>query len=254
MLVINLSDIRISVKYTFKTLVVFSSIVVSRHSSAQNITTQSLVWFNYTIHKNFSKNYFLVTEFSERIFSNPIKQHQFLIRTHFHRNINSFMDFAPGFTYFLQSPHDPDSKSKLVVPEIRPHLEINAKHHATNMNLHIRYRAEYRMFKKVENDKIVEGFNTNFRFRIMTGLDYVIYRLKNDKNLKIKLQDEIHFNAGKSIVYNVFDQNRIYMGLGLDLSKTTSFEAGYLNWYQQRPSGIDFYNRHIVRFQVTQKW
>ena len=48
------------------------------------------------------------------------------------------------------------------------------------------------------------------------------------------------FNFGKNIVKNVFDQNRIYIGLNYPMNKNLAFEAGYLNWFQQRPLGTDF--------------
>jgi hypothetical protein len=53
-------------------------------------------------------------------------------------------------------------------------------------------------------------------------------------------------------VKNVFDQNRIYAALSIDLLPSLTFDAGYMNWFQQRPSG-SFFNRHIIRFTVFQK-
>lgn len=76
------------------------------------------------------------------------------------------------------------------------------------------------------------------------------YRLAefNNQSLKLKVYDELLVNAGKSIVYNRFDHNRIYAGLSYAVLKGIEVEAGYLNWYQQRPAGDQFYNRHILNF------
>ena len=80
-----------------------------------------------------------------------------------------------------------------------------------------------------------------------------ILKVINDldaEKLILKIKDEVMFNFGKNIVKNVFDQNRIYIGLNYPMNKNLAFEAGYLNWFQQRPSGTDFYNRDIIRFSV----
>jgi hypothetical protein len=57
-------------------------------------------------------------------------------------------------------------------------------------------------------------------------------------------------NAGPTIVYNHFDQNRIYVGIEQVLSKKFSMELGYLNWYQQTASGDRFFSRDIIRLTL----
>jgi long-subunit fatty acid transport protein len=73
----------------------------------------------------------------------------------------------------------------------------------------------------------------------------------NDK-WDAKLLEEVHFNAGKNIVNNTFDQNRLSFGLNHNISKTFSFETGYLFWFQQQATGTDFYSRNIVYFSLKQ--
>jgi hypothetical protein len=60
-------------------------------------------------------------------------------------------------------------------------------------------------------------------------------------------------NVGKAIVYNQFDQNRIYVGIEQGLGKGISAEIGYLYWYQQRASGNQFFERDIIRFTLNHK-
>ena len=61
------------------------------------------------------------------------------------------------------------------------------------------------------------------------------------------------FNAGKQIIYNQFDQNRIYAGLEQGLIKNISAEIGYIYWYQQRATGNQFFDRNIIRFTLLHK-
>ena len=71
--------------------------------------------------------------------------------------------------------------------------------------------------------------------------------------LIVKIKDEVTLNAGRKIVKNVFDQNRVYLALNYQFNKALAMEIGYMNWYQQRSSGVDFYSRDIFRFSLFHK-
>jgi len=49
---------------------------------------------------------------------------------------------------------------------------------------------------------------------------------------------------------NTFDQNRIYLAVNYKLNTSFAFELGYMNWFQQQKSGVDFYNRDILRLSI----
>ena len=76
---------------------------------------------------------------------------------------------------------------------------------------------------------------------------------KNSRYLKTIVYEEILLNAGKSIVKNTFDQNRVYAALQYGINPKIAIELGYLNSFQQRSSGIDFYNRDIIRLSIFHK-
>lgn len=58
-------------------------------------------------------------------------------------------------------------------------------------------------------------------------------------------------NAGKTIVYNQFDQNRLTTNVEVGLGKTLSAELGYIRFHQQRKSGHEFFNRDTLRFTTN---
>jgi hypothetical protein len=222
-------------------------------AAKKNVIHQKLVWLNYFNTIQFNEKHFLVTEFQERRFSEELTQHQRIIRSHFHFKLNNNWEIAPGFAYFLQFPHDPESTSELIVPELRPFVQINNKNKLSEQfSIHHQYKVEWRFFKNNNGLELTEGYNNNLRFRYRLGVDVLLTEFNNHP-FKLKIFDEIHINAGKNIVYNHFDQNRIYAGLNYEWNTNLSTEIGYLNWHQQTANGTDFFNRNILRFSVFHK-
>jgi len=246
-------------KFRNKIVLVFAfSILTFLKGLAQeskSITNQSLVWYGYFNTLQFSDKLFLTTEFQERHFVSPYAQSQFVSRTHLHFQLAAGWDVAAGMCLFLQGTNDPN-KSSITVPELRPHIEFNYKQKLNKVTFEHRYKIESRFFHNTNADKsdLEDGYTFgNFRFRYRLQATIPIMSYSNGRKIKIKISDEIHINAGHSIVLNTFDQNRVYLGLNADITKGLSFEFGYLNWFQKRISGTDYYNRHILRFTISHR-
>lgn len=219
----------------------------------KTVTNQNLVWYSYFLTLRFNENCYIQTELQERHFIDPVVQHQFLSRSHVHKTPgNSGWEASAGICIFLQNPNDPYATVKLTVPELRPHVEFAYKQKLKYLIIDHRYRAEARFFHNTSTTKaeLEDGFYFgNFRFRYRLQAVVPVWKIDEKRGLKIKVSDEIHLNSGKKIVKNVFEQNRFYAGLSIDALPNLTFDVGYLNWFQQRPSG-DFYNRNILRFTI----
>lgn len=217
----------------------------------KNVENQQLLWYGYYNKLQINQNWILNSEVQERHFYQPLVQHQLVFRTNLDRRILDDINVSLGFVVFLQSPNDPESESTLMVPELRTDFGFNAKKKYKYFNVNQRFKVEARFFHQTENNELVGGYQfSNFRMRYQLGLDIPLIKKQDAEKLILKIKDEVMFNFGKNIVKNVFDQNRIYIGLNYPMNKNLAFEAGYLNWFQQRSSGTDFYNRDIIRFSV----
>lgn len=217
----------------------------------KNVENQQLLWYGYYNKLQINQNWVLNSEVQERHFYQPLVQHQLVFRTNLDRRILDDINVSLGFVVFLQSPNDPESESTLMVPELRTDFGFNARKKYKYFNVNQRFKVEARFFHQTENNELVGGYQfSNFRIRYQLGLDIPLIKKQDAEKLILKIKDEVMFNFGKNIVKNVFDQNRIYIGLNYPMNKNLAFDAGYLNWFQQRPSGTDFYNRDIIRFSV----
>ncbi|WP_395060574.1 DUF2490 domain-containing protein [Flavobacterium sp.] len=217
----------------------------------KKVENQQLIWYGYYNNLKFNENWNLYSEIQERQFYNPTAQHQLVFRSNLERKLISDWNASVGMTLFLQNPNTPNSESNLTVPELRPDIGFSNKQKLGFLTINHRYKAEARFFHDVENDRLVGGYRfSNFRLRYQLGLDFPIWKNEKKQALIVKIKDEIMFNIGNKIVKNTFDQNRIYAAFNYKLNAYYAFELGYMNWFQQQKSGIDFYNRDILRLSI----
>lgn len=223
-------------------------------TTVKKITTRPIAWYGYINTLQLSSNWFITSDIGERHFIDNGRQSQFLIRSKINYTIGQNWDAGIGFAYFNTRTFDPASTSTLAVPELRPFQEFNNKQKFNKITISHRYRIEERYFRKTSDDKLIGGYNFNFRFRYMLTFDYNLYKSKdNSRSFSIKGGDEIMLNAGKNIVNNMLDQNRVFVALNYQPINNFSFEMGYMNSFQQRSSGKDFNNGNIYRLSVFHK-
>lgn len=109
-------------------------------------------------------------------------------------------------------------------------------------------RNEQRFVEKVVGDKLTNEYNFNHRLRYNIYLQVPLI----GKELKAKtpffaLQDEVFINYGKEIVYNYFDQNRFFIGGGYYFTNDLQIQIGYMNVFQQKAIGNEYFNNHCLR-------
>ena len=110
-------------------------------------------------------------------------------------------------------------------------------------------RLEERYRRKIKNtDELGGGYNFNFvaRYNIPVAFRLVKRHLQKTR-LSVSLNDEIHVNFGKQIVYNYFDQNRFFAGFAYHLNAKDYMQFGYMNVFQQLAAGNKYSSLHAAR-------
>lgn len=209
----------------------------------KNIETQDLLWTGYNLKIKVSENWMIRQELEERTYWFPWRQHQFIARTFAERKLGKGWSAGTGFAYFVQSlPQDPEIRDYENQLELRPVLELGYRQDLSEkISFHHRYWSEFRFFE--QQDGSFDFGNNRSRYKLEV-------RFKASDQITLKAFDEILINLGDRNMINVFDQNRIGGSLQYMPLKDLGFEIGYFNWFQQRRSAVDFYNRNIVRFTV----
>jgi hypothetical protein len=238
---------------TFPLLLLFLLISFGAFSQ-KNVTNQSLYWLRYYNQLSINKKLTWHNEIDDRRFFDSNKQYHLIIHSRLHYKFFQNMDVALGMTYSLQSPQDPASTSDLVIPELRPVQEINIVNPLTKkFSLQHRFRIDERFIHKNDGKTLLDGYDFNMRFRYRLQANYLVSKLEEKNPMTLKIAEEIMVNAGEKIVYNSFDQNRLYVGIEKGLGKGLSAELGYLYWFQQRASGNQYFERDIMRFTLYHK-
>ena len=93
----------------------------------------------------------------------------------------------------------------------------------------------------------------NFRFRYLFSAELPLSKKEGVlKNISLILSDEIFIQAGKQVVYNYFDQNRISTSFRYRFNEGNALQLGYMNLFQQLPTGNKFRNMNILRLSYYQ--
>lgn len=215
----------------------------------RQVTQQESLWWGYFLTIPINENWYTVTEIQERHFVSPVSQNQFLIRTRFHRHFGEKWDGSFGMVLFLNNRSVDDITEDFTQPELRPHVELEYKTAIGKIGFEHRFRSEIRFFKELNESKTGLGQAyelTSFRFRYRIQFSFLLKKLDDVRALKLKFGDEIMVMAGGKLGPMVFDQNRIYADLSLDLNPALTLELGYVNWFQSDQTG-SYLERHIIR-------
>jgi hypothetical protein len=110
------------------------------------------------------------------------------------------------------------------------------------------FRLEERYRRKVlNNETLADGYNFNFRARYNFLLQVPLSATIQKGSFSAIANNEVHVNFGKEIVNNYFDQNRFFVGLAYHTNAQDNFQFGYMNIFQQLPSGNRYRTTHTIR-------
>jgi uncharacterized protein DUF2490 len=109
-----------------------------------------------------------------------------------------------------------------------------------------RLRNEQRFRETVENDVATGG--TTFTDRVRYLASVTVPASDNPKLPALILADEIAVQFGPEVVYDTFEQNRLFVGMKQALSRSWSFDLGYMLVYQQKATGYQYDLNHTLRW------
>jgi hypothetical protein len=223
----------------------------SAQAPAKAVTDRSQVWVGYFNQTRMSSKLSLWLDLHARRTDFLDRWATTIIRPGLTYHLSDHARVTAGYAY---ASHWPGLASQQTVrPEHRLWQQISWGSRSRKLQLNQWIRLEERFLRKIQQDALLPGHNFNYKARYMIAL---LVPLKGDQILPgvpfAVLNDEVHINFGKEVVYNYFDQNRLFAGLGYQFTKTTNVQLGYMRVFQQQPGGNTFSDTQALRLFVFQ--
>jgi hypothetical protein len=216
--------------------------------NAKEITERQQFWLGYFNQMRFSKRWGMWTDLHFRTNNFMSQTFQAFYRGGLSYYLKDNLRLMAGYAYVH---HFPSDGSGVAYPEHRPWQQIwwNQKYNGYTTLQWLRFEQRYNRI--VQDGQLTKDYRFNHRIRY----NFALFIPLTAKELKpktpfIALQDEVFINMGKEIKYNYFDQNRFFVGLGYQIDTHLNCQIGYMNVFQQRTSGNQFFDTHTLRFFV----
>lgn len=210
-------------------------------SKSVNDVSQSWTSLNSTI--RLSKHWGIVADAHVRRTNFLADPNFYFLRTGLHFWVNEHLSLTAGIGKMWVAPTTLNWEHFAV--ENRIYQQVLLTNKLGKIGMLQRIRNEQRWIEKITNDQFTGAYKFSNRFRYLLAFNIPIF--KHPQYPSLSLSDELMIQFGKEIVYNTFDQNRLFMGIRQPLSKTLNFDFGYMLSYQQKTSGYQYDRIHTLR-------
>lgn len=129
-------------------------------------------------------------------------------------------------------------------PEHRLWQQLQITGKAGKLRILHQFRTEQRFKQKIQDGHRTGDFLYSNRIRYNAILSYP---LSESGKWTAVAGNEILLNAGRNVVYNPFDQDRIFLGMGYKITPNTNLQAGYNYIFQQSGQGYQYKQSNVLR-------
>lgn len=233
---------------TITVLLIISCSVPLVKAQTKQTSSETQLWSGYFNQARFSNKWGLWADAhlrtKEDLFSNFS---QGIIRLGLTYYINDMTKLTAGYAYVNHFPSD--NHKNISQPEHRPWQQLQWHTRYTKLRSMQWIRLEERYRRKIlHDDKLADGYLFNFKLRYNFFLQGPLSKKGIvPGSFSWILNDEVHVNFGKEIVYNYFDQNRFFVGIGYHTNSHDQLQMGYMNLFQQLAAGNKYRSLHVLR-------
>ena len=230
------------------TLFLFTGVVIVSQAQTKTVTDVRQLWFGYFNQTRFSDKWGLWADFHLRTkddFTDDLSQS--ILRAGLTYYLNDATKLTAGYAYVTNYPAEGHTDVSQPEQRIWQQLQWHTKFSRTRLMQW--FRLEEKFKRKIANDSTLADGNTfNYKMRYNIFFEIPLTKSGNGSGaLSAVVNDEVHINFGKQIVYNYFDQNRAFVGVKLNTNRHDNIQVGYMNQFQQLPAGNRYRSVHVVR-------
>ncbi|OIN60495.1 hypothetical protein BLX24_04015 [Arsenicibacter rosenii] len=159
---------------------------------------------------------------------------QSLARAGIQYSLTDHIKTSAGYTLLLGFPYGrfPESEAGVPNPEHRMYQDIDLEQTTGRLQLTHRFRLEQRWMSTWPDTGGDQSpgwqYQNRARYRIRGALP-LGQPTMDEANWYLTAYDELFIGFGPNVQLDIFDQNRIFLGLGYRFSPSFRLEAGFLN-------------------------
>jgi hypothetical protein len=211
-------------------------------SPEKKIVANTNTWFSINSTLRFSEHWGMVGDFHVRWEDFLTEDYFYFLRTGAVYWISGKYPVILGVAHLWLAP--PEGKNTWS-DENRIYQQWSGTQKMGIVSVLNRVRFEQRWKDLIINDQVSGDKVFSLRLRYLASFE--VKPFKNPKIPALVASDEVCVQFGESVVYNTFDQNRLFIGLKEPLSKELSFDVGYMNILQQKSIGNQYSLSHVFR-------
>lgn len=204
------------------------------------------VWLGFYSKYHFNERWAYYGEYHIRRRNGFEDMGQIYLRFGVNYKVKQFFDVTVGFVnpyYWAKNTSDPNVDK--VVPQYRLWQQAVLATPFDHIMVFHQFRTEQRWARDNVKGSPFE-LTHRFRYKLTTYIPLNKPAFE-PHTLFFSFYEEIFFQAGKSIVYNHFEDNRLFAGLGYNLNEVWQVQAGYMYTYRHDGEPYKYENRHIFR-------
>jgi len=203
-------------------------------------------WLSYFGDNKINSRIGIHSELQLRSFLMPHAMQTLLARAGLNYYIRPYAMATAGYGYIYSVPSgDEVAGSQLSEHRIWQQLLLRQKH--THIFMDHRYRLEQRFINNLTTHTSQLDHRLRYRFQAL----FPLYSI--DPHLRhwfLAFNNEIMINLKKE-PSRLFDRNRLFAGIGYQVSPRMNFQLGYLNQYAQVPGNSRPHIDHVLLLAVS---
>lgn len=163
--------------------------------------------------------------------------------------INNHLEVTAGIvTPIYWAPDQSQPNIDRIVPQYRLWQQVLFVQPFNRAKIYHQIRTEQR-WKRDYKENSEFKLTYRFRYKIMTYVPLNNHKLINN-TLFLSAYDEIFIQAGKPIVYDHLEDNRLFVGLGYIINENLQVQAGYMWTFRHAGAPYKYEHRHIPRISL----
>lgn len=216
---------------------------ISAQTKPKEVNRQSQSWFSFNSTTRLSMHWGIIADAHMRRNQFIADPSFYFLRGAVNYWVSDNITIAAGYGKMWLAPTTAGWKH--FAKEDRLYLQLQSVSKIGKIGLLQRLRNENRWQQKMVADSFSGNYKITDRVRYLLSVTIPVF--KKIKYPSLVISDELAIQFGKEVVYNAFEQNRLFFGIRQNISKALSYDLGYMQVMQQKSTGYQYDKNNTFR-------